>query len=150
MGFQKGHTGFRTKDSYELARTKISNSLIGKKLSEQHKINLSKAHLGQKAWNKGIKMPEISGENHYAWKGEEVGYVALHEWVERNLGRPAKCEFCKTIDAKKFEWANKSGEYKRDLSDWVRLCTMCHNKYDDTGEKIWMARRRNNTVNWKK
>lgn len=24
--------------------------------------------LGRPAWNKGVKMPEISGSNHYAWK----------------------------------------------------------------------------------
>lgn len=26
--------------------------------------------------------------------------------------------------------ANKSGEYLRDLSDWLSLCVSCHRKYD--------------------
>jgi len=25
-------------------------------------------------------------------------------------------------------WHNISGEYKRDVSDWIRLCAKCHKK----------------------
>lgn len=64
------------------------------------------------------------------WKGHKVGLAALHNWVERQLGKPKKCENCKTDKAKKFEWANKSQKYKRDLNDWIRLCTKCHWNYD--------------------
>lgn len=70
------------------------------------------------------------GEQSPNWKGDNVGTNALHEWVKKNLGRPMKCEHCNTTTAKKFEWANKSQEYKRELSDWLRLCTKCHAKYD--------------------
>ncbi len=64
------------------------------------------------------------------WKGDLVGKTALHNWVERNLGKPNKCEHCKSTDRKKYEWANKSQEYKRELTDWIRLCSKCHSKYD--------------------
>lgn len=64
------------------------------------------------------------------WKGDLVGKTALHNWVEKHLGKPSKCEHCGTTKAKKFEWSNKSQKYKRDLSDWQRLCTKCHSKYD--------------------
>lgn len=37
---------------------------------------------------------------------------------------------CLQCNTGKFEWANKSGDYKRDLSDWLRLCISCHRKYD--------------------
>ena len=64
------------------------------------------------------------------WKGNKVGKAALHNWVERQLGKPMKCEHCKTTKAKKYEWSNISQKYKRDLKDWQRLCTKCHSKYD--------------------
>lgn len=78
-------------------------------------------------------------EKSWAWKGNSVGKTALHNWVERNLGKPKKCEHCGSTDkSKKFEWANKSQKYKRDLSDWMRLCTKCHSKYDySTRIKKW-------------
>lgn len=64
------------------------------------------------------------------WKGDKVSKGALHDWVKLNLGKPKKCQHCRTTKAKKFEWANKSQKYKRDLGDWLRLCTTCHLKYD--------------------
>lgn len=76
------------------------------------------------------KKTRPSGEKSWAWKGDKVGKEALHNWVIKNLGRPMKCEHCKTIKAKKFEWANKSQKYRRELDDWIRLCTKCHAKYD--------------------
>jgi len=81
---------------------------------------------GSNPWNIGIK-----GELCSNWKGDNVGYDALHGWVERELGKPKKCTFCGVSDEnKKYEWANKSGKYKRDLTDWIRLCKKCHHKYD--------------------
>jgi hypothetical protein len=70
------------------------------------------------------------GEESHAWKGEKVGKTALHNWVERQLGKPKICWHCGSKNKKKYEWANKSQEYKRDVDDWLRLCTLCHAKYD--------------------
>lgn len=78
----------------------------------------------------GTKVPSTTGELNHTWKGDEVGYRALHSWVERNLGRPQKCEHCGDTNKKRYHWANKSREYKRELSDWLRLCVACHKKYD--------------------
>lgn len=41
----------------------------GKKLSAEQRKNLSEAHMGQIAWNKGKTMPQISGKNHWNWQG---------------------------------------------------------------------------------
>lgn len=101
----------------------------------EHKKNLSLGHLGQKSWNKGGVNLKIRGENHYLWKGSEVGYGALHSWIYRQLGKPTFCSHCKSKDARKFEWANKSGQYKRELDDWVRLCTSCHRLFDNKRKK---------------
>ena len=64
------------------------------------------------------------------WKGDDVKKGALHDWVRKHLGKPKKCEHCGTEKAKQYDWANKSHQYKRDISDWIRLCRSCHAKYD--------------------
>lgn len=81
-------------------------------------------------------------EEHQNWKGDKVKYVALHQWVYRQLGQPDYCSNPSCIyprkdsqgklmiTPKRYEWANKSHEYKRELSDWLRLCASCHTKYD--------------------
>ena len=74
------------------------------------------------------------------WKGNKVGYDALHTWIYRRKGRPLFCEFCGKKEGK-FEWANKSRKYLRNLSDWISLCISCHKKYDYT-EKM----RKNQTI----
>lgn len=64
------------------------------------------------------------------WKGNEVGKGALHDWVKRQLGKPKKCSKCCSTNDKKYEWANISRKYKRELSDWIRLCRKCHIIFD--------------------
>jgi hypothetical protein len=85
------------------------------------------------------------GENSYAWKGQNVSYDGLHKWISRELGTPSKCEFCGDTSDRRYEWANKSREYKRDLSDWIRLCRPCHADYDDIASKGWQTRRQHFT-----
>lgn len=80
------------------------------------------------------------------WKGNNVGYKALHIWVSRWLGKPSKCEDCGTTEAKKFEWANISKEYKRDLDDWKRLCHPCHIKFDDSINKGVLTKKLNRKI----
>jgi hypothetical protein len=83
------------------------------------------------------------GENSYNWKGDDVGLSALHRWVCRYLGKPKLCAKCGTTTAKRYEWSNISGEYKRDLTDWQRLCVRCHRKYDGHDKKSVETRRKN-------
>jgi hypothetical protein len=75
-----------------------------------------------------IKRDELSPN----WKGDNVKRMALHNWVMRKLGKPTKCEHCGTdgLTGHKIHWANKQHKYKRDINDWLRLCTLCHAKYD--------------------
>lgn len=85
----------------------------------------------------GKPHPTIQQENHYAWKGDAVGRDAVHKWVIMKLGKPEKCEYCGRdgLKGKFIHWANKSQEYKRDLTDWIRLCTPCHSRYDHSHPK---------------
>lgn len=62
-------------------------------------------------------------------------YRALHRWVEYHLGKPKRCDNCADTSDRMYDWANISGEYKRDLSDWKRLCRPCHMKMDGQHRK---------------
>ena len=77
------------------------------------------------------------GVNHPRWKGDNVGYGALHSWIVRQMGRATRCEDCGKLNAKKYEWANISKQYKRDVADWKSLCTSCHRKFDNIGKTGW-------------
>lgn len=70
--------------------------------------------------NTNINRAEANGH----WKGDGVGYFALHAWMRRHLAKPESCTDCGEI--KRLELANISQEYKRDLRDWEWLCRRCH------------------------
>lgn len=118
--------------------------LIGRHLSEEQKKKISEGakRVGNGKWMLGRTLPEEvklkikeslpKGEEHHYWMGEKVSYRALHSWVHRWLGSPKKCIFCgkEKTTPKSIHWANKSGEYKRSLDDWIQLCAKCHKEYD--------------------
>lgn len=65
------------------------------------------------------------------WKDEGYSLTAVHNWVKRYLGKPKICEFCKTTKPNTiYQWANKDGQYRKNLADWLRLCIVCHKRYD--------------------
>ena len=131
-------------------KKKISLAKLGGKLTEDHKSNISNALKGKNIWSKGTRISletkkKISeankgnknyfygkrffGEKSPVWKGSKVKYRGLHMWVESKFGKPKICSNCKITSAK-FHWANKSGQYLRQLDDWIRLCVKCHKQYD--------------------
>ena len=96
---------------------------------------------GHKSWNTGVKglqpWMDMSGfinfekqEKHPDWTGDNASYSAIHQWVSKQLGKPNKCKHCNKKDHKILHWANISGEYKRDLKDWIRLSPKCHGSFD--------------------
>lgn len=80
--------------------------------------------------NTRFKKGERRGFRNVNWKGKDVGYSALHQWVTANYGKPTFCEECKTSTRQMYHWANLSGSYLRDRDDWKRLCVSCHKFYD--------------------
>jgi DNA-directed RNA polymerase subunit RPC12/RpoP len=64
------------------------------------------------------------GEKNPMWKGNEVGYMALHEYVRKHFPKPKKCMEC-SKKTKFLDLANK-GIYNRDLINWEYLCRKCH------------------------
>ena len=118
----------------EEIKQKLRLANLGKKHSEETKRKLSE--IGKKRQQTEDTKKKIGDANRREkngmWKGDKVGYYGLHIWVTGHLGRPLKCEHCKKsgLKGRQIHWANKSGEYKRDLADWIRLCVPCHKKYD--------------------
>lgn len=87
--------------------------------SEEHRSKISQARKGHR---------DTVGKDNGMWKGNKVGYFALHHWVNRTFGKAIVCEKCSsTLNV---QWANKSYNYKRQRNDWLELCYKCHRKYD--------------------
>jgi hypothetical protein len=103
---------------------------LGKKRSAETRLKMSLAKKGKMPKfipdNTGRERPDMLGENHWLWAGDEIGYRNLHRWVERHLGKASFCENSPIHIATRYHWANISGEYKRDLSDWRQLCPKCN------------------------
>jgi len=104
-------------------RQRISETLKGRKLSDNHKDNIVKGMVGKVS----------HGEDSHMWKGDAIGYSGVHKWIRDQLGAPKLCENCDATSGVAFDWANLSYEYKRDVSDWARLCRRCHFLIDGVG-----------------
>jgi len=129
-----------------------------KPFTKEHKRHLSEALMGEKSPNWGkhfskqtLKKMSIAqkgrtfsletrkkmsaaqlGKKSHNWKGGIDTYRAIHNWINKWGAKSDTCEFCgKTgLLKQKINWANKSGKYLRDTSDWLRLCVSCHRQYD--------------------
>ena len=123
LGRKRGTSWNKGIPMSEKTKKKISNTLknnpvkywLGRKMTKNHKKKLAESR---------------TGEKNGRWLGNNVGYIALHQWVSKNLGKPQHCAVCKSTEKKMYHWANISRAYKRELSDWIRLCVSCHWKFD--------------------
>jgi len=93
-------------------------------MSQEARERLSKARMGC---------------NNPAWKGDNVKYNALHDWVKWHKPPTFVCEICGR--GGKVDIANISGEYKRDLADWEYLCRRCHMIKDGRMEQFKKTRK---------
>lgn len=121
-GYKPWTTGLKAEDCPNLARV----------LELAHK-----ARKGIPSWNKGLGKPKVlkgrpTGYKNKNWKGEEVGYYALHHWINRKKGKATICEYCGSKGGKVrgCQWANIDHKYRRDIEDYISLCAKCHKKYD--------------------
>ncbi len=72
-----------------------------------------------------------TGKNNPKWKFDKLSYIGIHSWLLRDFGKANKCEFCKTLTAKRYDWALKKGyKYIRLRKAFIMLCRSCHVKYD--------------------
>lgn len=107
----------QTYKSKQLISKNNAKYWLGKKLSEAHKESLKKAYKPGKRIKIGLG-----------------SYWKAHRWVLKQMGKPMICSHCFNVNAKRYDWANISGNYKHELSDWRRLCVKCHINLDRHGE----------------
>ena len=97
------------KDRFLCSLKCVQKNNIGIKRSKEHKNSIRESKLA---------------ENNPMWKGDKVGYAALHKWIKSRLPKPKFCQNCKKISP--YDLANISQDYVRDLLDWEWLCRKCH------------------------
>lgn len=88
-------------------------------------------------WNLNISHEAVKAEKNKGWKGDEVGYDALHRWMKKWHEWPTHCAACSSEE--KLTLANISGNYKRVESDWLILCAKCHWYFDRP--KFWTSKK---------
>lgn len=88
----------------------------GVSLNDSIKNKISINRKGLATWSTGSRKQHIPQ------------YNAIHKWLKYNYGKASLCELCEST--KNVQWANLSGEYKRDLKDFAQLCASCHRKHD--------------------
>lgn len=113
------HKGYKQTEAHRLVN--VGNTRRrGVVLSEEIKKNISEGRKGK-----------MVGETHHSWTGDYPKYRTLHMWVQKWLGTPTECKLCGAVgNGHKMHWANISKTYKRDITDWIRLCVKCHKNYD--------------------
>jgi predicted CXXCH cytochrome family protein len=113
----------------------ISIIKSGKKpyqMTDKTRKKISEAKTGVKIWGGKRTITWLSGNDNPNWRGDEVGYYALHHWINRVVGKAVKCSICGSSggNIRKCHWANISKEYKRMAEDYISLCPKCHKQYD--------------------
>ena len=73
------------------------------------------------------------GNKNAMWRGDSVGYSALHGWVKKHLIKSDLCDMCGLV--KPYDLSNK-GVYDRDFNNWEWLCRKCHMNSDGRLDKF--------------
>lgn len=138
LGVKRPGIGGNKKGFKHTEKTKERMSIAHKgfRHTEETKKKISGIHKGKNFT--GIKNGEKTRFKATGSTGRKLlgdnGYRCLHKWVVRLLGQPTKCSKCgkDNLIGRQIHWANISGEYKKDINDWERLCVKCHFKKDRT------------------
>lgn len=125
----------------EEMKEKIRCANLGRSHTEESKQKISKSLMGHPGAMKGKHHTEETkqkmalskfNDKNPNWKGDDVGYCSIHEWIKNRKVKTDLCEQCKKNPP--CDLANISGEYKRDVSDYEWLCRSCHMELD--GRKV--------------
>jgi hypothetical protein len=116
-------------------RKKISEGKRKYVFTDEHRRNLAESQKGKEASSetRAKLSAQRKNEKHPNWKGDEVSYAGLHQWLYRNKMKSGKCERCGAEGYTEF--ANVSGDYLRDVNDFMEVCRSCHWRYDRGGRK---------------
>lgn len=124
-----GQNGMAGKHTSDYQKKRVSDTHKGKHLSNEHREKLSKSKVG-------IKLSEAHRQSlsdarrkirKCLFTGTHSEYKTLHHWLKGKLPK-LECEQCHATD--RLQYANRTGLYKKDISDFVVLCVLCHVRYD--------------------
>lgn len=94
--FKKGHPDFVPSESRKKQGLKIKGNKfnLGRKRPNIEKTKISKTCKlkGIGKWMKGRHL-----DKYKMWKGDNVGYFSLHNWIKRWYGNPKCCVDCGLI-----------------------------------------------------
>ena len=104
-------------------RGKTASLATRQKMSSAHKGFVHTAEARE-------RMTSIAkrGPDHPDWKGDRVAYSTIHRWLSWVATKTGACSVCG--DERITQWANLSGEYRRDVRDFAEMCVPCHKRYD--------------------
>jgi hypothetical protein len=112
----KGIKGFQKGNKFGYYKKTNRRSYFGK-----NNPHYGKTHT--KAVKEKLRLLHLN-EGNPNWKGNNVGYSAIHYWVKKRIPKP---EFCIKCGIKKAtDLSNTGHTYKRNLLDWEWLCRKCH------------------------
>lgn len=77
-----------------------------------------------------------TNEGHYAWKGDEAGYMAFHLWINKHYPKTGRCDLCRGEHRRTHRAMRDPAILSRDPLDWLELCPSCHKTYDNR-RTIW-------------
>lgn len=88
------------------------------------------------------------GERNPNWKGDSVGYCAIHEYVSRHKPKPLECELCGEKRELELVFKDHSAgwktleRYTRNPEDYWWACHRCHMVEEGRIEKLKEGRKR--------
>jgi hypothetical protein len=139
--FQKGKKP-NWKSIEAMRKANIGHHRGGWKLSEDTKKRIS---IGMKGIKNRLGTIGNREDKAWRWKGENAvehlpKYKSIHQWVKYHYGKAKECWFDKSHKSNRYEWANVSKSYLRDINDWTSLCPNCHHWYDRIlgGENLYV------------
>ncbi|KKL10503.1 hypothetical protein LCGC14_2555180, partial [marine sediment metagenome] len=156
------HNRFHNPKSYKHhtkeTKKKMSDSHKGKKCSEETKRKISESYNRPKVrekysnamkekWRNPEFRERMTGENHpkgrlgkfgkesSEWKGDNVGYGAIHKRVQKRKIKPKNCEICGEPEFYdnnhgRLELSDKTGLCIDDNNNFQYVHQSCHKKYD--------------------
>lgn len=140
------HLGIKhTEEAKRKIKLNHARPMLGKHHSEEAKQKNRLAHLGKKASKetrhkmsesrRGEKNPFygkgdcFAGDKSSNWKGDDVGYGALHTWIRKQKPGQTHCQRCGKV--KPLHLANiQNHKYTRNPDDYEYMCVKCHADYD--------------------